>query len=174
MRGERSILQTLLDSIPPYWKPLFETFATRVGDPRTEEGKELLRKRSPLTYADQIQHPLLIGQGANDPRVKRAESDQIVRAMQKKDIPVTYVLYPDEGHGFQRPENRMSFFAITEQFLAEQLGGRVQPIGDDFDGSSLRVPEGARHVPPVQKQLCEPQPERCRESDGTSAAGSEK
>lgn len=159
-----SNLMTLLDSIPPYWKPMFEMFATRVGDPRTEEGRELLKERSPINYVDQIQNALLIGQGANDPRVKRAESDQIVTAMQTKDLPVTYVLYPDEGHGFQRPANRMSFFAITEQFLADHLGGRVQPIGDDFEDSSLRVPAGADEFAPVQKKLCEPNPERCRES----------
>jgi len=85
-----------------------------VGDFRTEDGKKLLRERSPLTYADSIARPLLIGQGANDPRVKQNESDQIVEAMQAKKLPVTYVLYADEGHGFARPENRLSFYAIAE------------------------------------------------------------
>jgi len=103
-----SNLRTLLETIPPYWKPQLELFATRVGDPRTEEGKQLLEERSPLTYVDRISKPLLIGQGANDPRVKQTESDQIVKAMQEKNIPVTYVLYSDEGHGFARPENRLS------------------------------------------------------------------
>lgn len=83
--------------------------------------------------------PLIIGQGANDPRVKQSEADQIVRALREKDIPVTYVLYPDEGHGFARPENRLSFFAIAEAFLAQNLGGRLQPAGDDFKGSSHQV-----------------------------------
>jgi len=156
-----SNLKTLLESIPPYWKPMFETFATRVGDPRTKGGSRLLEMRSPLNYADQIRNPLLIGQGANDPRVKRSESDQIVEAMNKNDVPVTYVVYPDEGHGFQRPENRMSFFAIAEHFLSERLGGRAQPVGDDFEGSSLRIPEGAKYVPPLRESLCEPKPERC-------------
>ena len=79
---------------------------------------------SPLTHFDRIQRPLLIGQVANDPRVTQLEADQIVEAMTAKNIPVTYVLYPDEGHGFARPENNMSFNAVTEAFLAEQLGGR--------------------------------------------------
>ena len=134
-----SNLVTLLESVPPYWEPMFEMFATRVGDPRTEEGRELLEAHSPLTHVDRIRRPLLIGQGANDARVKQAESDQIVEAMQEKDIPVTYVLYPDEGHGFARPENNLAFYAIAEHFLAEILGGRCEPVGDDFEGSSLQV-----------------------------------
>ena len=95
---------------------------------------------------NEIERPLLIGQGANDPRVTQIESDQIVEAMQRHNIPVTYVLFRDEGHGFRRPENNMSFFAVTEAFLGECLGGRVQPIGDDFDGSSIQVLHGAEHV----------------------------
>ncbi|MEE9247133.1 MAG: prolyl oligopeptidase family serine peptidase, partial [Dehalococcoidia bacterium] len=102
---------------------------------------------------DRIKRPLLIGQGANDPRVKVAESDQIVRAMKEKSIPVTYVLYPDEGHGFARPENRMSFFAIAEAFLATHLGGRFEPIGNDFQGSSISVPTGASQVPDLLEAL---------------------
>lgn len=92
-----SNLMTLLGSIPPYWKAFYEEFARRVGDPRTEEGQKLLKERSPLTYVERISRPLLIAQGANDPRVKQAESDQIVAAMKEKNLPVTYVLYPDEG-----------------------------------------------------------------------------
>ena len=92
---------------------MIELFTKRVGDHRTEEGRALLSKHSPLTYVDRISAPLLIGQGANDPRVKKTESDQIVQAMKAKEIPVTYVLYPDEGHGFARPENNLSFFAIA-------------------------------------------------------------
>lgn len=150
-----SNLVTLLETIPPYWEPQVELFATRVGDHRTEEGREFLKERSPLTYADRIVKPLLIGQGANDPRVKQAESDQIVDAMQKKDIPVTYVLFPDEGHGFARPQNRLSFNAITEAFLSEHLGGRFQPIGDDFKGSSVTVPHGEKYVPGLGAALGE-------------------
>jgi dipeptidyl aminopeptidase/acylaminoacyl peptidase len=148
-----SSLITLLESMPPYWKPMLELFATRVGDHRTEEGRALLTKHSPLTYADRIRRPLLIGQGANDPRVTQVESDQIVQAMQAQGIPVTYVLYPDEGHGFARPENSLSFNAIAETFLARCLGGRSEPIGDDLQGSSLTVPVGAQHIPGLAEAL---------------------
>ena len=142
-----SNLVTLLNTIPPYWEPQVELWASRVGDHRTEEGRALLTERSPLTHVDRISKPLLIGQGANDPRVKQAESEQIVQAMQDKNIPVTYALYPDEGHGFARPENNLSFFAVTEAFLAECLGGRHEPVGSDFEGSSITLPAGAEHVP---------------------------
>jgi dipeptidyl aminopeptidase/acylaminoacyl peptidase len=142
-----SSLETLLNTIPPYWQPQIELFTNRVGDHRTEEGRAFLQQRSPLTYVDNIRSPLLIGQGANDPRVKQSESDQIVRAMQEKEIPVTYALYPDEGHGFARPENNLSFFAVAEAFLAECLGGRHEPLGDDLAGSSVTVPAGAEHIP---------------------------
>ena len=142
-----SNLITLINSFPPYWLPMIELWTARVGDHRTEEGRALLAERSPLTYVDRIRKPLLIAQGANDPRVKQAESDQIVQAMKEKDIPVTYVLYPDEGHGFARPENRLSFYAVAEGFLAQQLGGRIEPIGDAFEGASITVPAGAKNVP---------------------------
>jgi dienelactone hydrolase len=102
---------------------------------------------------DSIQRPLLIGQGANDPRVKQSESDQIVTAMQKKGIPVTYVLYPDEGHGFVRPENRLSFNAVVEAFLSRHLGGRFEPVGNDFRGSTITVPSGADGVPGLPAAL---------------------
>ncbi len=148
-----SNLNTLLGSIPPYWKAFFEEFATRVGDPRTEEGKKLLNDRSPLSRVDAIKKPLLIGQGANDPRVKQAESDQIVKSMKDKNLPVTYVLYPDEGHGFARPPNRTSFYAVAEGFLAQCLGGRYEPVGNDFKGSTLKVLEGAQYVPGLAEAL---------------------
>ncbi len=148
-----SSLETLLNTIPPYWQPQIELFTNRVGDHRTEEGRELLRQRSPLTYVDNLRRPLLIGQGANDPRVKQSESDQIVKAMQQKEIPVTYVVYPDEGHGFARPENNLSFFAVAEAFLAECLGGRHQPLGEDFTGSSITVPAGVEHIPGLGEAL---------------------
>lgn len=148
-----SNLRTLLDTIPPYWKPMMEMWATRVGDPRTEEGRKFLESRSPLTYVDRIKKPLLIGQGANDPRVKQSESDQIVKAMQEKNIPVTYVLYSDEGHGFARPENRLSFFAVAELFLAQHLGGRAEPIGNDFEGSTIQVPHGAENIAGLKDAL---------------------
>jgi dipeptidyl aminopeptidase/acylaminoacyl peptidase len=148
-----SSLVTLLQSVPPYWKPQLDLMRKRVGDHTTEEGRKFLLERSPLTRVDAIRRPLLIGQGANDPRVKQAEADQIVKAMEAKSIPVTYVLYPDEGHGFQRPPNRLSFFAVVEAFLGPILGGRVEPVGDDFAGSSITVPAGAERVPGLAEAL---------------------
>ena len=138
-----SNLKTLLDSIPPYWESFRRVLEKRVGDPNTDEGLAILEAASPLNKVDAISKPLLIGQGANDPRVKQAESDQIVTAMQEKGIPVTYVLFPDEGHGFARPENRLAFYGVAEGFLSTCLGGRAEAIGDDFNGSSLTVPAGA-------------------------------
>ncbi len=123
-----SNLITLLETIPPYWQPIKGIFYHRVGNLETEQ--EFLKSRSPLFKVDCIQKPLLIAQGANDPRVKQAESDQIVSAMRQANLPVKYVLYTDEGHGFARPENRLHFYAIAEEFLATYLGGRFEPIGD--------------------------------------------
>lgn len=148
-----SNLNTLLSTIPPYWAPMFEQFAKRVGDPRTDEGKKLLNDRSPLSKAGAITKPLLIGQGANDPRVKQAEADQIVNAMKAKSLPVSYVLFPDEGHGFQKPANRIAFNAVAEIFLAQHLGGVYQPIGDDFKGSSITAPEGAGDIATLPETL---------------------
>lgn len=141
-----SNLITFLESVPEYWKPTLDLLTTRVGDHRTSEGRALLTAQSPLTYAERICKPLLIGQGANDPRVKRAESDQIVQALQARNIPVTYVLYPDEGHGFARPENNLSFNAIAEAFLARCLEGRCEPVGSDFENSSLEILAGKEEV----------------------------
>ncbi|NIA14676.1 MAG: prolyl oligopeptidase family serine peptidase [Nitrospiraceae bacterium] len=151
-----SNLLTLLESVPPYWAPAIALFTTRVGDHRTEEGRAFLEKRSPLNYVDRIERPLLIGQGANDPRVKQAEADQIVKAMQQKSIPVTYVLFPDEGHGFARPENRLSFDAVAESFLAQHLGGRYEPVGDDFQDASITIPAGAEDIAGIGEALVQP------------------
>jgi len=148
-----SSLITLIESIPPYWEPMIALFRKRMGDNTREAGRELLLERSPLRYAGEIRRPLLIAQGANDPRVKQAESDQIVHAMQSKQIPVTYALYPDEGHGFARPENNLSFTAITEAFLSTHLGGACEPIGDDFTGSSVTIPAGLENIPGVRESL---------------------
>jgi dipeptidyl aminopeptidase/acylaminoacyl peptidase len=120
-----SNLMTLLNSIPPYWAPALAMFRVRVGDKETE--REFLESRSPLFKADQIRIPMLIAQGANDPRVKQAEAEQIVSALRAKDKHVDYLLFPDEGHGFAKPENRMAFYAAAEEFLAKQIGGRAEP-----------------------------------------------
>ncbi|MGA3091434.1 MAG: S9 family peptidase [Terriglobales bacterium] len=121
-----SNLNTLLKTIPPYWSTILATFRKRMGD---SEGT--LKEQSPLFKADQIKVPLLIGQGANDPRVNKAESDQIVAAMRKNDKPVQYYVFPDEGHGFARPINNMAFNAASEEFLAKYLGGRFEPATAD-------------------------------------------
>lgn len=121
-----SNLNTLLQSIPPYWSTIRATFALRMGDT-----VDFLNSQSPLFKADQIKVPLLIGQGANDPRVNRRESDQIVAAMRKNNEPVEYIVFPDEGHGFARPENNRRFYAAVEAFLGKYLGGRVEPAGPD-------------------------------------------
>ena len=134
-----SNLITLLETIPPYWAPAIAQFTSRVGTHLTDEGRAELWARSPLSRVDAIERPLLIAQGANDPRVKQSESDQIVAAMHQRGIPVTYVLFPDEGHGFARPVNRLAFTALTETFLAEHLGGRQEPIGDAVDRSTAQV-----------------------------------
>ena len=121
-----SNLITLLDAIPPYWEGFRKVFYERMGDPNTEEGKAQLIKQSPLTHADKIKTPLLVVQGANDPRVNKRESDQIVIALRDRNYPVEYIVADDEGHGFARPVNNMAMIASAEKFLAKYLGGRFQ------------------------------------------------
>jgi len=139
-----SNIKTLLDSIPPYWGPLRNDMLKKIGDVDADE--EFNQKISPLYHVDNIKTPLLIGQGANDPRVKQAEADQIAFSMQKKGIPVEYVLYPDEGHGFARPDNRIDFNGRAELFLAKHLGGRAE----QFD-----APKGATAVFPLEDSKVE-------------------
>jgi dipeptidyl aminopeptidase/acylaminoacyl peptidase len=119
-----SNLKTLLETIPPYWAPIRAQLYKRVGNPETDE--EFLWSRSPLSRARDIRIPLLIAQGANDPRVKQAESEQIVAALAEAGIDYEYLLFPDEGHGFAKPENRLKFYAAAERFLARYLGGRFE------------------------------------------------
>ncbi len=121
-----SNLITLLDSIPPYWEAARMMFAKRMGDPKTPEGKAQLERQSPLNSASKIKTPLMVVQGANDPRVNKAEADQIVIALRDRKFPVEYLVAPDEGHGFARPVNNMAMFAAAEKFLAKHLGGRYQ------------------------------------------------
>jgi dipeptidyl aminopeptidase/acylaminoacyl peptidase len=116
-----SNLITLIETIPPYWAPLISQFHRRVGDP--EKDRDFLWSRSPLSAVDRIRIPMLIAQGANDPRVKQAESEQIVAALQKAGLDYDYMLFPDEGHGFAKPENRLKFYAVADQFLSKHLGG---------------------------------------------------
>jgi len=144
-----SNLVTLMNTIPPYWKAWQTLWKTRMGDYTTEAGRKFLEERSPLNRVDRIVRPLLIVQGANDVRVKPSESEQIVAEMVRRGIPVTYVYYTDEGHGFRRAENRRSAAAVIEAFLARHLGGRVEPVGDDFRGSSIEFKTGRNLIPGV-------------------------
>jgi dipeptidyl aminopeptidase/acylaminoacyl peptidase len=142
-----SNLVTFVRAVPDYWKPWQTLWKVRMGDFTTEEGQKFLQERSPLNHVGRIVRPLLIGQGANDVRVKPAESEQIVAAMQARNIPVTYVYYSDEGHGFRRPENRRAFMAVAEMFLATHLGGRFEPAGEDFAGSTIAFKAGRDLIP---------------------------
>jgi dipeptidyl aminopeptidase/acylaminoacyl peptidase len=121
-----SNLNTLLGSIPPYWESIRTLFHKRMGDPNTPEGKAQLDRQSPLNHVDKIKTPLMIVQGANDPRVKKAEADQIVIALRERNYPIQYLLANDEGHGFARPVNNMALHASAEKFLAKHIGGRYQ------------------------------------------------
>jgi len=133
-----SNLITLLDSIPPYWESIRKLFYVRMGDPNTPEGKAQLIDQSPLTYADKIKTPLLVAQGANDPRVNRREAEQIVIALRDRGFPVEYILAPDEGHGFARPVNNLALFMASEKFLSLHLGGRYQEGGSTEEVARLK------------------------------------
>lgn len=148
-----SSLITLMENVPPYWMPQMPIMKVRIGDPDTDEGRAFLLDRSPLTHVDKIVRPLLIVQGAHDPRVKQQEADQIVAAMNDRQIPVTYLLFHDEGHGLRRPENRFAENAVEEAFLAEHLGGRFEPIGSAFEEANFAVPSGADQVPHLPAAL---------------------
>jgi len=148
-----SNLETLLKATPAAWEAEKAQLFRRMGDPTTAEGLESLRARSPLYKADQIRRPLLIGQGANDPRVPRAEPDQIVRAMQAKGLPVTYLLFPDEGHNLVRPQNSVAFNAVAEQFLAGCLGGRAESYGESLKGTSMVVEAEGPLTPGLLERL---------------------
>jgi dipeptidyl aminopeptidase/acylaminoacyl peptidase len=142
-------LITFMAAIPPYWGPWFNVWKKRLGDPATEEGRALLRERSPLTHIDRAFRPILIAQGLEDVRVTRAESEQMVAVLRDRKVPVTYITFPDEGHGFLRPPNQIAFRAVTEAFLARHLGGAAEPINRarDFKGSTLTVEVGGDLVP---------------------------
>lgn len=135
-----SNLETHWEHMPPYWGYLRPLIQRAIGDPATESGRALLRTRSPVTWAHQIVRPLLIAQGANDPRVTVVEADQMVQRLSALDRPVTYLLFPDEGHGFAREPNRVAFSALAEQFFARFLGGTAEPLhATEITGTSLRI-----------------------------------
>jgi dipeptidyl aminopeptidase/acylaminoacyl peptidase len=133
-----SNLITLMESIPPYWEAARKMFAVRMGDVSTPEGKALLAERSPLNSVDKIKTPLLVAQGANDPRVNRREAEQIVVALRDRGFAVEYILAPDEGHGFARPVNNLALYMESERFLADHLGGRFQQGGSDESVARLK------------------------------------
>ena len=142
-----SDLESLTRTLPAYWAPRRAELMRKMGDPATPEGAERLKARSPLLRADAVRAPLLVGQGANDVRVNKAESDRMVAALQQRNVPVTYLVFGDEGHGFLRPQNNLAFMAVAEQFLAKCLGGRSEPIGDSLKASTVQVQAGAADVP---------------------------
>lgn len=136
-----SNLETFIHTIPPYWKPARAHLNKMMGvDVDSEAAKTLLKKKSPINYVSNIKRPLMIVQGANDPRVNQAESEQMVEVMKKNNIPVLYLLYPDEGHGIARPVNKMTMYSYIESFIAKFLGGRVEPE-EKIDGSTVIVQE---------------------------------
>ena len=137
----------LIGAIPPYWKTMRAMLDQRMGNVDDPADAEMIKSASPLFRAQQIVRPILIGQGMRDVRVVAAESEQMVTALKQRGVPVTYVTFPDEGHGFVRPENRLAFYGVTEAFLAKHLGGRYQPVGSDFAGSTLKVETGGDLVP---------------------------
>jgi len=142
-----SSLATLIESFPEYWKPfLAGTWYAYVGDPANEADRADMLARSAISRFDDISVPLLVGQGENDPRVTKQESDQLVEAMAAKEQQVTYVNFPDEGHGFARPENRLAFYAVMEGFLAQCLGGEAEQVGEAFDGSTIQVLHGGSYL----------------------------
>lgn len=139
----------------PHWDPA-EMAIFLGGDPRTEQGREFLRSRSPLAHADKTRGAVLIGQGSNDSRVPQKQSDQMVDIMQGVGAKVVYAVFPDEGHGFRRRENRLAFWGITDIFLSQCLGGPSEPIGDKLIGSSIRIPAGAALIPGLTAALSAP------------------
>ncbi len=149
-----SQLATLLEDVPPSLRSEVAMLVKRMGgDPRTPEGRKYLDARSPLPLAGQIKHPLLVGQGATDPKVKQRQVDQLVAAVQSRGAPVSYALFAEDGHCLPRPENLMAFNALIEVFLAQCLAGPYQRIGDDVLGSSLAVPVGVERLPGVREAM---------------------
>jgi dipeptidyl aminopeptidase/acylaminoacyl peptidase len=144
--GPASLI-SMLDAVPQYWSANRDRLYLRIGDPRTAEGRQALREHSPLTRVGQIARPLLIAQGARDPRTPRADAEQVAQNLRGRRASLVYLVYPDEGHELARPQNRLSFFAVMEHFLGQCLGGRIEPAGAAFEGASLQAFDGAASVP---------------------------
>jgi len=142
-------------SIPPEWNGNYEHLVRVFGDPRTSAGRAYLEDRSPATHVNEITRPLLVAQGGNDPRVHRSQSDEFVAALERRDVPVTYLVFPDEGHVFRRTANVRAFAAVEEAFLSKCLGGAFEPIDDALNDSSIRVPVGAQRIPGLAAALAQ-------------------
>lgn len=146
--GPSNLVTTVL-RIPPYWNRRAEF--SWIGDPRHPAQRERMLERSPSERADRVQRPLLVGHGANDPRVPRAESDQMVGALRRASKQVTYLLFFDEGHGLSRSSNRLAFYGVAEAFLAQHLGGRAEPFEADLEQADVMVLAGAEHIPGLRR-----------------------
>ncbi|MEM9531080.1 MAG: S9 family peptidase [Pseudomonadota bacterium] len=167
-----SSLVTLIESFPEYWKPFLEgSWFKYVGDPTDPDDRADMYNRSAISRVNDISVPLLIGQGENDPRVTKLESDQLVEAMSEKELPVTYVNFPDEGHGFARPENRLAFYSVMEGFLARCLGGRAEPIGEAFAGSSVQILHGDEYVEGLANAITTHNETNAESADAAPASG---
>jgi dipeptidyl aminopeptidase/acylaminoacyl peptidase len=151
--GGPANLVKLLEDMPPYWTAMRDIYLRRVGNPATPEGRARLLAASPATRAGEIERPLLVAQGANDPVASEKETANLVRVLKEKGVPVTYVRYPDESGGLSRAPNKLSFHAVAEAFLGKCLGGRVEPIGADLKESSLEIVEGGSYVPDLIEAL---------------------
>jgi dipeptidyl aminopeptidase/acylaminoacyl peptidase len=162
-----SNLVSLLNSIPPYWSAYRAELYKRVGHPVRDAA--MLRERSPLFSAGRINQPLLIAQGARDPRVARTEADQLMGAVRGRNEAFVYLLYPDEGHSLTRPQNRLSFYAAAERFLGKCLGGPVQPLADDFRGASARTLAGLSYMPDL-RSMAPPLPVQATSAKASDAA----
>lgn len=151
--GGPSNLVTMMRNLPPYWTSMRDILLHRIGNPETPDGRELLRAQSPALHAASITHPLLVIEGAKDPEMSEDDTQEVVRTLLKYGVPVTYVLFPDEGAALARPANQLAFYAITESFLGKCLGGAVEPIGGALKGSSAQIVEGAEDIPNLAKAM---------------------
>lgn len=149
-----SDLVSFLENSPPYWEAALPLFYKRVGDPTTDDGRRLLVRRSPTSHLDLIRSPLLIIHGKNDPRVRESDSSRFVAALRDRNVPVTYITYSQEGHGFSRPESRISLLGVVEMFLENQLGGRAEPVDKiDLEKASVSVEAGMENIPDLGRLL---------------------
>jgi len=151
-----SNLISFLATVPKHWKVLREMWERRLGDPNNPVDRKMLEARSPINFIDRLRHPVLIAQGATDPRVVKAESENMAQAIERSGGDVAYLLYPDEGHSFYQIDNELSFFACAEAFLSKHLGGQREAFGDELSRSSLTVPMGASLIPGLAEALESP------------------